>query len=186
MSQRLTKQVPLPSQQDFEAFEGCWDQNEAWQTFGGLTVDEAFLKFRTRPELHAEHFAWMGTIAFEFYLPVLDRYLRACLPSDFSPDGEAALLGDLVYDRITQNKVSFSKPTYLLLKALAETVLTRVPELATTPRHQKRIRKKWHKVLKRSPPFEGGAKPRPRGDTPDGDSAGCSSGMIPPRLESEC
>ncbi|MCW1887423.1 hypothetical protein OKA04_21985 [Luteolibacter flavescens] len=65
----------LPSEADFDPW-GCLDAKHAWREFGGLSIEQAFAKFIANPLNRQEDFASMGPEAFEFYFPVLDRYLR--------------------------------------------------------------------------------------------------------------
>ncbi|MEM7232007.1 MAG: hypothetical protein AAF517_07535, partial [Planctomycetota bacterium] len=69
-------QAPLPTQADFDPWDGDLDAGHAWKEFGGLSVDEALAKFLENPGYHQESFMFMGGVAFAFYFPVVDRYLR--------------------------------------------------------------------------------------------------------------
>jgi len=69
----------LPELKDFTEFtppEDDLDGFHAWKQFGGLTVAEAYTKFLERPDLYQEDFMMMGSRAFLFYFPVIDRYIR--------------------------------------------------------------------------------------------------------------
>ena len=68
--------IMLPTEKDFDPFEGNLDAQWAWKHFGGLSLDEAFNKFQENPLCYEEDFLFMGHKAFVFYFPVLDRYLR--------------------------------------------------------------------------------------------------------------
>ena len=66
----------LPIKRDFDP-HGCgMDEHWAWRNFGGLTLKDACEKFETAPEIYQEDFMFMGTKAFVFYFPVIDRFLR--------------------------------------------------------------------------------------------------------------
>ena len=66
----------LPIERDFDP-HGCGlDEQCAWRNFGGLTLDEACKKFETAPGIFQEDFMFMGSKAFAFYYPVIDRFLR--------------------------------------------------------------------------------------------------------------
>ena len=62
-----------PTEQDFS---GCPDGVDAWKNFGGLTIDQASAKFDEAPSVYQEDFMFMGPVAFAFYFPVVDRFLR--------------------------------------------------------------------------------------------------------------
>ena len=66
----------LPTERDFDP-HGCGlDEQCAWRNFGGLTLDDAYSKFESVPEIYSEDFMFMGSKAFVFYYPVIDRFLR--------------------------------------------------------------------------------------------------------------
>ncbi|MBL8869295.1 MAG: hypothetical protein JNK90_05845 [Planctomycetaceae bacterium] len=79
----------LPSERDFDPYGGDLDAQCAWRNFGGLTLEEAIRRFRERPELYQEDFMHMGGRAFDYYYPVIDRFLRDTL----------SLSGDEIDDR---------------------------------------------------------------------------------------
>lgn len=66
--------TPLPSQSDFDPVGCDLDAQSAWQTFGGLGLAEAYAKFLQVPESYQEDFMFMGSRAFAYYFPVVDRY----------------------------------------------------------------------------------------------------------------
>jgi hypothetical protein len=68
---------PLPTEVDFDPWGGNLDAQVAWKNFGGLTVDEAFAKFRTNASKYDEDFMFMGGKAFAYYFPVLERHLTS-------------------------------------------------------------------------------------------------------------
>ena len=69
-------QHALPTERDFDPFEGCLDAQSAWKHFGGKTLDEAYQLFCSNPLHYQEDFMFMGHAALAFYFPVLARYLR--------------------------------------------------------------------------------------------------------------
>ena len=86
----------LPTEVDFDPYQGCLDCQHAWREFGGLSIEEAFQKFIDHPMCHQEDFMFMGGRAFVYYFPVLDRYLRgfrADEDSDDAYDSFAAVIG---------------------------------------------------------------------------------------------
>ncbi len=66
----------LPTEQHFDPYGGDLDAQCAWRNFGGLTIEEAKVKFCEHPEIHQEDFMFMGGKAFAYYYPVIDSYLR--------------------------------------------------------------------------------------------------------------
>lgn len=75
-STRSGRPYELPSERDFDPLPSHLDAQAAWKNFGGLHLDEAHAKFCENPLSYQEDFMFMGAVAFEFYFPVLDRYLR--------------------------------------------------------------------------------------------------------------
>lgn len=67
---------PLPTKRDFLDYHGCLDAQSAWNNFGGLSVDAAYAKFCENPLRYQEDFMFMGRIAFIYYFPVLERFVR--------------------------------------------------------------------------------------------------------------
>ena len=86
----------FPSRQDFDPTGDCLDANHAWEMFGGLTIDQASLKFLEHPQYYQEDFMFMGGVAFRYYFPVLDRYIRD-VKIDPKLDDEAEALWILGY-----------------------------------------------------------------------------------------
>lgn len=69
----LLMKPPVPNEGDFS---NCPDGKWAWRNFGGLTLDEAAEKFKSAPAVYREDFGYMGPVAFVYYFPVIDQYLR--------------------------------------------------------------------------------------------------------------
>ena len=66
----------LPTRDDFDAFEGYLDEICAWNNFGGLNLSDAYVKFCESPDIYQEDFMFMGSVAFSYYFPVIERYIR--------------------------------------------------------------------------------------------------------------
>ncbi len=89
----------LPIERDFDPYGGGLDEQCAWKNFGGLTLDEAYLKFESAPEVYQEDFMFMGGKAFAFYFPVIDRFLRRTieLPEDECGDRQSWILPQCIF-----------------------------------------------------------------------------------------
>ena len=74
----------LPNVKDFDPYGCDLDAQCAWSHFGGLTLEEAHLRFSECSENYQEDFMFMGSRAFAFYFPVIDRYLREAI--ELTPD----------------------------------------------------------------------------------------------------
>ena len=74
----------LPSKADFNPWgPNAPDAECAWGNFGGLSLGDAHMKFRERPEIYQEDFMFMGGKAFAFYFPVIEDFLHD-VPDDES------------------------------------------------------------------------------------------------------
>lgn len=84
----------LPTEQHFDPYDGDLDAQWAWKNFGGLTLEEAKVKYRQRPDLYYEDFMAMGGKAFAYYYPVIDSYLRETplVPPEYRDDRESWIL----------------------------------------------------------------------------------------------
>src|SRR5262245_46500853 len=65
-----------PTQQDFDPFGGDLDANGAWEQFGGVARAAAYEKVCENPLYYQEAFMFMGTVAFDYYFSILERYIR--------------------------------------------------------------------------------------------------------------
>jgi hypothetical protein len=92
---------PLPTARDFDPYRGDLDAKWAWDNFGGLSIERAYEVFIERPEIYQEDFMFMGGRAFEYYFPVIDRYLREVkVDRDTLGDCEAWILGAVIVAQI--------------------------------------------------------------------------------------
>ncbi|MFT5324134.1 MAG: hypothetical protein ACI8P0_001994 [Planctomycetaceae bacterium] len=71
-----SREEKLPTREDFGADYGCLDAICAWEDFGGLDLADAYVKFCEGPDIYQEDFMFMDDVAFVYYFPVLDRYIR--------------------------------------------------------------------------------------------------------------
>ena len=90
----MEKRSELPTEQDFDPYGGDLDAQCAWKKFGGLTLDEAHVKFREHPECYREELMAMGGKAFSYYFPVIDSYIRETelLPEGVRDDRETWII----------------------------------------------------------------------------------------------
>jgi hypothetical protein len=91
----------LPTEQHFDPYGGDLDAQWAWKNFGGLTLEEAKVKFRQIPEHYYEDFMFMGGKAFAYYYPVIDSYLRETptLPPEDRDDRQAWILPQCIKEQ---------------------------------------------------------------------------------------
>ena len=79
---------PLPTAVDFYSGPNT-EAAFAWERFGGKSLSEAYDFFMEAPEIWGEDFAWMFPKAFEYYFPVVDKYLR-----EIDEDGDLVSCSD--------------------------------------------------------------------------------------------
>ena len=68
--------APPLCESDFDPVGGDLDAQYAWKNFGELTLKQAYDLFLTNPIHYQEDFMFMGGTAFDYYFPVIDRYIR--------------------------------------------------------------------------------------------------------------
>ncbi|MCA9013586.1 MAG: hypothetical protein KDB01_27735 [Planctomycetaceae bacterium] len=108
----------LPTELDFDPFQCDLDAQRAWRNFGGLTLDEAHAKFEECPESYQEDFMFMGGMAFAFYYPVIERFLRKtiAIPADLRGDRQSWILPQCI-------KNQFEGPGNVDVRQLRDSVL---------------------------------------------------------------
>ena len=136
----------LPTQPDFDPSGGNLDAEEAWKNFGGLTVKQATAKFLESPQRYQEDFMFMGPVAFAFYFPVIDHYLRGVRadPEDWV-EYCAAIIGSGVkmqVDRLADKNL----PLRGRIAELTTYVRSHLDLLGTLHREQLRIDEAWAAV----------------------------------------
>lgn len=99
----------------------------------------------TNPLHFQEDFMFMGSRAFEYYLPVVDRYLREVF-DDQSDDCVAAILGCGVAAQFDWNYSALSRAVVAEIKALSKFVRSNLPRFSPSPLEQGRIDKEWKLV----------------------------------------
>lgn len=143
-------QIPLPRQPDF-CRELGGDAGTAWCNFGGLSLDAAYQKFLERPEIYQEDFMWMFSRAFEYYYPVVDRYLRTACVSDERyrrDDGcQAWILGCCLESQFHWADGS-RPPDYVVaeIRSLAQFVRQHLSRFSVDRSEQERIDACWDRL----------------------------------------
>jgi hypothetical protein len=140
--------APLPGATDFDPWSGNLDARHAWKNFGGLGLDQAHRLFLENPHCYQEDFMFMGPVAFDYYFPVVDRYLREFRRADDAgDDGCAWILGAAMESQIeTMNPRPLAAGTVMEISALANFVLSEIDRYAGEPRGHRRISAIWRKA----------------------------------------
>ena len=139
----------LPTREDFVESPGCPDQRCAWQQFGGLTLDEAKMRFAERPDLRQEDFMFMGRRAFLYYFPVIEDHLYGPPGCDGEYEWEAWILAMAIESQyFDREEVSLPSLTAKILE-LADFVVENVERLESWPEHRPKIVEAWTKLADR-------------------------------------
>jgi hypothetical protein len=86
------QETSLPTEHDFDPFGGDLDAQVAWRNFGGLTLEQARMKFLEMPEVYHEDFMFMGGKAFAYYFPVIEDFLKSVPEGGNCDDHQAWIL----------------------------------------------------------------------------------------------
>jgi hypothetical protein len=142
--------APLPTEADFDPAAGCLDARGAWKHFGGLSLQQAYDLFVTNPLRYQEDFMFMGSRAFEYYLPVIDRYLREVTGGEDSDGCQAAILGSGVLAQCDWRDSALLTTTVAEIKELSAFVRANLARFSSEPEEQSRIDEEWKLVDERA------------------------------------
>jgi hypothetical protein len=135
---------PLPSQEDFGFGP---DQTYAWKNFGNLTLSEAWERFIEFPRTYQEDFMFMGSAAFAYYFPVIDKYLREVRPDEFNDGCSAWILGCGVRSQFRWADGHKPSPQVVEeIRELSTFVRENTTRFSDDPAEQDRIRASWCEV----------------------------------------
>ena len=140
--------APLPGLSDFDPIDGDLDAINAWKHFGGLSLDQAHRLFLENPECYQEDFMFMGPAALDYYLPVIDRYLRDYRRADDDDDdGCAWILGEAMVSQLETNKPRpIATGTAMEIADLAAFVIGEIDRFAIDSLGETRILEPWRKA----------------------------------------
>jgi hypothetical protein len=133
----------LPTEKDFDPWNGCLDAQHAWKQFGGLDLEQAYQKFCENPLNYQEDFMFMGPKAFKFYFPVVARYLQECPCPDEFGDSEAWILGKVMCYQLEESE---DEELLKQISDLCHYVRTHLSHYAETASEQERISAAWLEV----------------------------------------
>jgi hypothetical protein len=135
----------LPTQNEFDPSGCCLDANHAWEMFGGLTIEEACMKFLRHPQFYQEDFMFMGGVAFAYYFPVIERYILT-VQVDSKVDDEAEAVGVLAHCIIAQlepENLEFVKPILDSIRRLVAQVRGNLKRYGADEEDQQRVDSSW-------------------------------------------
>lgn len=133
----------LPTEADFG---GSLDAKSAWKNFGGLDLNLAYERFCEKPLFYQEDFMFMETTAFEFYFPVIDRFLRENITEDVFDDSVAGILGEGIF---LQMQFIISPELLEKIESLTSYILNHLSQYSSLPIEQQEIESIWLKIQQR-------------------------------------
>ena len=138
----LRRPAELPTEYDFNP-RGGRAPAAAWETFGNLTLRQAYRLFRTDPETYEEQFAHMGIAAFDYYFPVIHRYLHEVDPRDQDDHREARALG---YTIAVQLNEPIEPRLHAEISDLVKHVLANLKDYAQNKAKQRQVAGGWKRA----------------------------------------
>jgi hypothetical protein len=135
----------LPTQNEFDPSGCCLDANHAWEMFGALTIEETSIKFSRHPQFYQEDFMFMGSVAFAYYFPVIERYILT-VQVDPTVDDEAEAVRGLAHCIIAQlepENLEFVKPVLDSIRRLVARVRTNLRRYGAAKEDQLRVDSSW-------------------------------------------
>ncbi|MGA2853695.1 MAG: hypothetical protein ABSE90_06165 [Verrucomicrobiota bacterium] len=130
----------LPTEEDFG---GSLDAKSAWKNFGGLDLNLAYERFCENPLSYQEDFMFMETTAFEFYFPVVDRFLRENHTENEFDDSVAWILGEAIFLQIQS---AINSELLEKIESLTNYILNHLSQYSPLPVEQEEIESTWLKI----------------------------------------
>lgn len=138
--------TPLPTESDFNPFGNDLDAQYAWQNFGNLSLKQAYDLFLTNPTHYQEDFMFMGKVAFNYYFPVIDRYIREITGDEEGDDCEVAILGSAIATQLDWEDADPNDALIDDIASLSEYVALNVEQYSPAAKDQRRIKREWQIV----------------------------------------
>jgi hypothetical protein len=139
--------LPLPTERDFNPWNDPTDAETAWQNFGGLTLDEAYAKFCKQPEYYQEDFMFMGGIAFAYYFPVVDKYIRNAPDTEPFGDHEAWILAKCMQNQFSGDNLAHVRHLKDRVVALANFVHENIDRFGDDDAERDRVSDAWSELI---------------------------------------
>ena len=133
----------LPEKVDFFLGETDLDGHRAWRNFGGLTIEEAKLKFKENPLHYQEDFMFMGWNAFVYYFPVIFDYLSDIVPVNDTDDCLAFIIGCGIECQLQSNIKPLSSLQSTKIKHLSNIVKSKFTSDILEKYEVQRIQEQW-------------------------------------------
>jgi len=139
----------LPSEADFDPFGGDLDAQSAWRNFGGLTLEEAYVRFSEVPVSYQEDFMFMGGRAFHYYFPVLDEFLRTSRAKDEWDDCQTEILASCITAQFDWRGANISSELRERISQLCLFVRANLDQYASSSERKSKIDQAWAKLEER-------------------------------------
>jgi hypothetical protein len=133
----------IPTREDFG--RGL-DENYAWGEFGGMSLDRAYEHFVACPQSRQEDFMFMGSAAFLFYFPVIERYLYTARAESEWDDCPAWILAQGIIEQLKASSVAKNAQLINRVAALIAHVLGHIDQYATSEEEQERVASGWNEL----------------------------------------
>lgn len=138
--------APSLTREDFDP-SGCdLDAQGAWRDFGGKTLDEAYELFSSNPLFYQERFMFMGSRAFEYYFPVIDRHLRGADAEEEWDDQQVDIIGSGITMQLDSQDARLSAGILDELRALTAFVFDNMRRFSASEKDQRRFTRTWSAV----------------------------------------
>jgi hypothetical protein len=136
----------LPTEADFAPF-GDLDAQSAWKNFGGLSRSKVYERFQDNPLYYQEAFMWMGGVAFEYYYPVIERFLYdAGEDQDLAEDRNAWILACCINTQFDGKGASHVRHLSSRILALARYVRSNLKLYGSDLEEQQQVDTAWQEV----------------------------------------
>lgn len=137
----------LPTKADFISHCEDLDQICAWKHFGGLTLDEAKMRFAENPLYFQEDFMFMGTKAFLFYFPVLEDHLRSIPDGESEDDWESWIIAQCIRAQLNDDTIVRLRPIVDSIVKLAGFVRDNVRRFGCDDAERQRVADAWVELV---------------------------------------
>lgn len=143
----MNRDGSLPAESDFDPWGGDLDAQSAWRKFGGLTLEEAKVRFRENPLSYQEDFMFMGGKAFAYYFPVIEDYLRTVADIEGDDDHEAWILAHCIRNQFDRDDLRYVRHLSAGVLDLADYVHTNIHLFGADEKQRRRVSQAWTELV---------------------------------------
>lgn len=105
---------------------------------------------------------FMGGAAFDYYFPVVDRYIREVTGSEEGDDCEVGILGSGVAAQFAWNGAHPSPSLVSEIESLSKYVSTHLDQYSPSTQDQRRIKREWDRVNEKIAEYKSKSASGPR------------------------